>query len=145
MKKLNAFIVLTLIICLLFSACGKKEEPVFIPVDTAGVIQIVRTSDGSIAYQDESAYTIAFAYNTVTEFESFDEDAEVIWEVVMMCNPSAQSAEGAEPTLYKLGYLGNEQFNVTVNGGSEGRCKITSNTLYQAFAAPISSDTEAAD
>lgn len=138
MKKFTVLIAVVLIAASLFCACEKKEEPVYLPIDTTCVLTGVRTSDGSIAYEDMAAYEIALAYNTITEYEAYDEEAEPIWEIAMMCTPSAQTEEGKDASVYKISYLGEGKlFNIDISGENGGRCKVVSEELYNAFAKPV--------
>lgn len=141
MKKLIALTSLILIACMLLSGCGKKTEepaePSFTPMDTTSVIQGIRTSDGSIAFEDVVAFEIAMAFNTITEFEAYDEEAKPEWETVFICTPSQQSAEGADTTVHRISYLGDNTFNIMLNSAPGGKCKAVSETLYKAFEDAI--------
>ena len=143
MKKLITIISLMLVSCMIFAGCGKKTEepaePYFTPMDTTCVIQGIRVSNGSIAFEDLEAFSIATAFNTITEFEAYDEEAEPEWETVFICTPSQQSAEGAEPTLHRISYLGDNTFNISLDSSPSGKCKVVSETLYKAFVDAINS------
>ncbi|MBE6563209.1 MAG: hypothetical protein E7660_05680 [Ruminococcaceae bacterium] len=144
MKKLIALTSFILILSMLFCACGKKtetpeepSEPSFTPMDTTCVIQGIRVSDGSIAFEDIVAFEIATAFNTITEYEAFDEEAEPEWETVFICTPSQQSAEGAKTTIHRIAFLGDNTFNISLDSSPGGKCKAVSETLYKAFADAI--------
>ena len=143
MKKIITIISLMLVACMLLSGCGKKTEepaePSFTPMDTTCVIQGIRVSNGSVAFEDLEAFSIATAFNTITEFEAYDEEAEPLWETVFICTPSQQSAEDSEPTLHRISYLGDNTFNISLDSSPGGKCKAVSETLYNAFADAINS------
>ncbi len=136
MKKLITIAAMALLVCMLFSACAKEPDPVFVGMDMEAKITIVRTSDGSIAYEGSPAYSIADAYNQITEIEKFDEkkDADAEWIVIIMCT---YDDPALNPTLYRLSYLGDNTFNVKVQGSDKQQYKVVSETLYRAFAEPI--------
>ncbi len=152
MRKINSYAVLLLIACILLCGCGKKTEehaepaePSFTPMDTTCVIQGIRVSNGSIAFEDIVAFEIATAFNTITEIESYDEEAEPEWETVFICTPSQQSAEGAKATIHHISYLGDNTFNISLDTEPGGKCKTVSETLYKAFADAILSSESATE
>lgn len=136
MKKLISLAAMALIVCMLFSACAKEPDPVFVGMDMESKITIVRTSDGSIAYEGTPAYNIAEAYNTITSIEKFDEDkdADAAWVVIIMCT---YDDPATSPSLFRLSYLGNNEFNVKVQGSDKQQYKVVSEALYHAFAEPV--------
>ncbi len=142
MKKIITLTAFILMACMLLCGCNKADdktvaEPSFTPMDTTCVIQAYRVSDGSLAFEDILAYQIAQAYNSTAEYEAYDENATPEWEVVFMCTPTQQSAEGAENSIHRISYLGENTFNVSHDTAPQGKCKIVSEALYKAFSDAI--------
>lgn len=142
MKKLISIAAMALIVCMLFSACAKEPDPVFVAMDMDSKITVVRASNGSIAFEGGAAYDIAEAYNATASIEAFDEekDEDAEWVVIIMCT---KEDPATNPTIYRLSYLGNNEFNVKIQGSDKQQYKIVSELLYKTFAAAIEAEQKA--
>ena len=114
MKKITAIICLAVLMLAAFSSCEKVPD--FVPIEKDS-IETLNWTSGKRKDINREEYFVPFAdaYNAVTGNGAYI-DREAEWSVIAVCRE-----EDDNNSLYMISYLGEDTFNVSINGktGSE--------------------------
>ena len=126
MKKHISLILVVLFVCTAFVSCGKAPD--FIPIsDIAAATLSWASATGKDINKEEYVKGFIDAYNSVTETEKYDEgdNADAEWRVVLV-----SEEEGKEPDVVLVSYLGDNRFNVSVNGSAAAKASEDKTVKY---------------
>ena len=131
MKKITAIICLAVLILAAFSSCEKAPD--FVPMDADSIETVDWASGNRKDINKEEYYPLlAEAYNSVTGTGEY-KDGNPEWTVVVSCKE-----EENLNSLYMISYLGEDTFNVSINGKAgieEGQTRYSvENPDLAAFA-----------
>ncbi len=126
MKKYLSLILAVVIICSAVASCGKAPD--FIPINDSGNISMNwASSSGKNINSDDYKKGFVEAYNSVTETKKYDEgdNEDALWRIVLI-----SEEEGKDPDIFLVSYLGDNRFNVSVNGSVAAKASEDKNVKY---------------